>query len=253
VDHAWTLLSTANPAAEPASQEARDVLRFFLESFTDPQMGRGAPVGRVPSMVTLTPLYKEEVKYSAKHLSRRVDGENVSTLRFIISMMPSEWRSMLQRAKLNLPRQDYESLLDDLHNGIVGDRKTPGGDDAAAATHGGGPQAPGRNLRVGLGAVADDVPHRARHGVVRRRDSSVGARGGGPRGTKSNRSWRPSTATSCARRCTARRETRRTTRRSRTSCASTRTWPSSPRTASSSKRATTTSRKKATAEKSRGF
>ncbi len=127
VDHAWTLLSTANPAAEPASQEARDVLRFFLESFTDPQMGRGAPVGRVPSMVTLTPLYKEEVKYSAKHLSRRVDGENVSTLRFIISMMPSEWRSMLQRAKLNLPRQDYESLLDDLHNGIVGDRKTPGG------------------------------------------------------------------------------------------------------------------------------
>ena len=74
VDHAWTLVH-GEPRAEPASQEARDVLRFFLESFTDPQMSRGAPVGRVPSMVTLTPLYKEEVKYSAKHLSRRVDGE----------------------------------------------------------------------------------------------------------------------------------------------------------------------------------
>ena len=32
VDQVWLLLSTPNPAAEPASAEARDVLRFFLES-----------------------------------------------------------------------------------------------------------------------------------------------------------------------------------------------------------------------------
>ena len=44
VDHSLTLLSTANPAAEPTSNEAREVLRFFLESFTDPQLVRGSPV-----------------------------------------------------------------------------------------------------------------------------------------------------------------------------------------------------------------
>ena len=123
VDHSLTLLSTANPAAEPTSNEAREVLRFFLESFTDPQLVRGSPVRRMASMVTLTPLYKEEVTYTAEDLSQRVDGENVSTLRFIISMLPTEWRSMLQRTKLNLPQQDYEKLLEELHNGIAGDRK----------------------------------------------------------------------------------------------------------------------------------
>ena len=127
VDHSLTLLSTANPAAEPASNEAREVLRFFLESFTDPQLGRGSPVRRMPSMVTLTPLYKEEVTYTAEDLSQRVDGENVSTLRFIISMLPTEWRSMLQRTKLNLPQQDYEKLLEELHNGVAGDRKIGNG------------------------------------------------------------------------------------------------------------------------------
>jgi len=41
-------------------------------------------------------------------LRQAVDGENVSTLRFIISMMPSEWAAMLQRAQLHLPHQNYE-------------------------------------------------------------------------------------------------------------------------------------------------
>ena len=58
VEHVFVALSTSNPAAEPSSAEARDVLRFSLESFTDPQLTRGAPVARAPSMVTLTPMYK---------------------------------------------------------------------------------------------------------------------------------------------------------------------------------------------------
>ena len=62
----WLLLSTPNPAAEPASAEARDVLRFFLESLTDPQLTRAAPVSRMPSMVTLTPHYQEDIAFSAE-------------------------------------------------------------------------------------------------------------------------------------------------------------------------------------------
>ena len=121
-DHVSVLLSTSNPAGEPASQEAHGVLCFFLESLTDPQLTRGAPVKNMPSLVTLTPVYAEEVTYTGEDLRQTVDGENVSTLRFIISMMPTEWSAMLQRAKLNLPQQNYESLLDELHNGIVGTR-----------------------------------------------------------------------------------------------------------------------------------
>ena len=131
VEHVFVTLTTANPAAEPASPEARDVLRFFLESFTDPQLERPAVIGAVPSLVTLTPLYKEEIMYSASHLSQRVDGENVSTLRFLISMMPTEWSAMLQRCGLKLPGQDYETLLTTLHDSslssevnVTGDTKT---------------------------------------------------------------------------------------------------------------------------------
>ena len=119
VEHAWLILTTANPSAEPASPEARDVLRFFLDSFTDPQLVRAAPAARAPSMVTLTPLYKEDVAFGASTLASRVDGENVSTLRFLISMMPTEWAAMLQRCKLTLPGQDYESMLQSLHDDVA--------------------------------------------------------------------------------------------------------------------------------------
>ena len=131
VDHAWTTLTTANPSAEPASPEARDVLRFFLDSFTDPQLARAAPAARAPSMVTLTPLYKEDVALGAATLSARVDGENVSTLRFLISMMPTEWAAMLQRCGLTLPGQDYEGLLQTLHDDVAA---AGGGVDAPAKT-----------------------------------------------------------------------------------------------------------------------
>ena len=120
VEHVFVALSTSNPAAEPASAEARDVLRFFLESFTDPQLTRGAPVVNAPSVVTLTPMYKEEVTYGVEDLRTTIDGESVSTLRFIISMMPHEWSAMLQRTKIHLPQQDYDGLLDELS---AGDRR----------------------------------------------------------------------------------------------------------------------------------
>jgi hypothetical protein len=119
VEHVFVALTTANPSAEPASPEARDVLRFFLDSFTDPQLVRAAPAARAPSMVTLTPLYKEDVAFGASTLASRVDGENVSTLRFLISMMPTEWAAMLQRCKLTLPGQDYESMLQSLHDDVA--------------------------------------------------------------------------------------------------------------------------------------
>ena len=126
VEHVFVALSTSNPAAEPSSAEARDVLRFFLESFTDPQLTRGAPVARAPSMVTLTPMYKEEVTYSVDDLRTTIDGESVSTLRFIISMMPHEWSAMLQRTKIRLPQQDYDGLLDELSSNRAEDHKTLG-------------------------------------------------------------------------------------------------------------------------------
>jgi hypothetical protein len=127
IEHVFVTLTTANPAAEPASPEARDVLRFFLESFTDPQLERPCAVGNVPSFVTLTPLYKEEVAFSPAHMSQRVDGENVSTLRFLISMMPTEWSAMLQRCGLTLPGQDYEHLLSKLHDASVLSSDASGG------------------------------------------------------------------------------------------------------------------------------
>ena len=97
---------------------------FYLRRYTltDPQLTRAAPVSRMPSMVTLTPHYEEDIAFSAEDLRQAVDGENVSTLRFIISMMPSEWAAMLQRAHLHLPQQNYEALLDELYAGIVGKR-----------------------------------------------------------------------------------------------------------------------------------
>ena len=107
------------PSAEPASPEARDVLRFFLDSFTDPQLARAAPAARAPSMVTLTPLYKEDAAFGAATLSARVDGGAPSALRFLISMMPTEWAAMLQRCGLTLPGQDYEALLQTLHDEVA--------------------------------------------------------------------------------------------------------------------------------------
>ena len=133
VEHAWTTLTTANPSAEPASPEARDVLRFFLDSFTDPQRARAAPAARAPSMVTLTPLYKEDVAFGAATLSARVDGENVSALRFLISMMPTEWAAMLQRCGLTLPGQDYEALLQTLHDEVAAAGSAREDDGAKAA------------------------------------------------------------------------------------------------------------------------
>jgi hypothetical protein len=62
---------------------------FYLRRYTltDPQLTRAAPVSRMPSMVTLTPHYEEDIAFSAEDLRQAVDGENVSTLRFIISMV----------------------------------------------------------------------------------------------------------------------------------------------------------------------
>ena len=106
--------STANPTGEPDCAEAREILRFFLESLTDPQLQKARSVLQTPALSTLTPMYVEEVELTTNDLREQIDGENVSTFRFLTSMLPREWANVLERTNLHLPHQNYEAFLDEL-------------------------------------------------------------------------------------------------------------------------------------------
>jgi hypothetical protein len=59
-------------------------------------------------------MYVEEVELTTNDLREQIDGENVSTFRFLTSMLPREWANVLERTNLHLPHQNYEAFLDEL-------------------------------------------------------------------------------------------------------------------------------------------
>jgi 1,3-beta-glucan synthase len=114
IDVLHRTFSTANPTGEPDSAEAREILRFFLESLTDPQLQKAKSVLQTPALSTLTPMYVEEIELTTDDLREQIDGENVSTFRFLTTMLPREWANVLERTKLHLPHQNYEAFIDEL-------------------------------------------------------------------------------------------------------------------------------------------
>ena len=105
-------LTTANPAGEPSSDEAKDVLRFFIASLSDVKMPNAVSVREMPMVSTMTPVYGEEVRTTLDTLTSAVDGESVTGFRFLVSMSPFSWDNMLERTRVHVNNSDYEHFFD---------------------------------------------------------------------------------------------------------------------------------------------
>ena len=106
------MMSTSNPAGEPASHEAKDVVRFFLQSLTGDSMPKAMTVRQMPMLTTLTPVYGEEIRTSLDTLTAAIDGESVTGFRFMVSMAQSSWENMLERTRVKVKDSNYEHFFD---------------------------------------------------------------------------------------------------------------------------------------------
>lgn len=106
------MLSTANPAAEPSLDEAKDIFRFFVSSLGDPAMKKPMTVRQMPMLTTLTPVYTEEIRTSLDTLTSTIDGESVTGFRFMVSMAPSSWENMIERTGVKVKDSNYEHFFD---------------------------------------------------------------------------------------------------------------------------------------------